>query len=85
MLASGVAAEIDRVPIMQGSTLERALHGGEDYELLFTMPPDRRGPRGPVATTRIGTMVRGKAGAIRFQGRALDPLGYDHFSIATKL
>ena len=79
--ASGVAAEIERVPIMRGSTLDRALHGGEDYELLFTMPPGRRAPRGAplIATARIGTMVRGKPGAIRFQGQPVEPLGYDHF------
>ena len=35
-LASGVAAVVDRVPIVRGATLDRALHGGEDYELLFT-------------------------------------------------
>jgi thiamine-monophosphate kinase len=74
--ASGVAAELDRVPVARGSTIERALNGGEDYELLFTLPAGCRAPRG---TSRIGTMVRGKAGAIRFQGRTLQRRGYDHF------
>jgi thiamine-monophosphate kinase len=74
--ASKVAAEVDRVPVANGSTVERALHGGEDYELLFTLPTGWSAPRG---TSRIGTIVRGKPGAIRFQGRPLTPLGYDHF------
>ncbi len=50
--ASKVAAEVDRVPIVRGATLDRALHGGEDYELLFTMPPRLAPPKG---TTRIGS------------------------------
>jgi thiamine-monophosphate kinase len=76
-LASGVAAQIERVPIAKDSTIERALHGGEDYELLFTLPARAQGPRG---TTRIGTILAGKPGAIEFQGRPLEPRGYDHFA-----
>jgi thiamine-monophosphate kinase len=75
-VASNVAAEIDRVPVMQGATLERALHGGEDYELLFTL---REGAAAPRGVTRIGRVTRGEAGKIHFQGRLLDPRGYDHF------
>src|ERR1700733_2632962 len=45
-IASGVAAELDQVPIARGSTLDRALHGGDDYELLFTLPGKAKGPRG---------------------------------------
>ncbi len=38
---SGVAAEIDAetLPVDARATLEQALHGGEDYELLFTASP----------------------------------------------
>jgi len=75
-LASGVAAEVDRVPIAKGSTLEQALHGGEDYELLFTLPAGKPTPAG---TRRIGTIVRGTAGSVRYQGSPLEPRGYDHF------
>ena len=74
--ASGVAAEIDRVPVTRGSTEERALHGGEDYELLFTLPEGKKAPRG---VTLIGRVVRGVAGQVHFQGRPLEPRGYDHF------
>ena len=36
---SGLAAEIEAesVPVDARATLEQALHGGEDYELLFTV------------------------------------------------
>jgi thiamine-monophosphate kinase len=78
-VASGVAAQVDRVPAAHGATIEHALHGGDDYELLFTLPPRTSGPRG---TTRIGKIVAGKPGAMLFEGRPLKPRGYDHFGIA---
>jgi thiamine-monophosphate kinase len=76
-LASGVAALVEQVPIVRGVALERALHGGEDYELLFTLP-SRKSP--PSGTTLIGSIVKGRAGAIEFQGELLTPRGYDHFA-----
>jgi len=75
-LASKVAADLDRIPIVKGASEDRAWNGGEDYELLFTMPARRKAPRG---TIRIGTIVRGTPGAIRFKGRPVEPRGYDHF------
>ena len=75
-VASDVGAEVDRVPVAAGSTVDRALHRGEDYELLFSLPADMAAPRG---TFRIGKVVADKPGVIRFQGRPLEPRGYDHF------
>lgn len=75
-LASGVAAELDRVPVVRGATLDRALNGGEDYELLFTLPLGRKPPHG---TARIGEIVAGTPGLVLFQGQTLPPRGYDHF------
>lgn len=75
-IASGVAAEVDRVPLARGADTERALHGGEDYELLFTLPAAKPLVKG---TSRIGTIVRGTPGSIRFQNQPLQPMGYDHF------
>jgi thiamine-monophosphate kinase len=75
--ASGVAAEISgEVPVVRGATMEQALHGGEDYELLFTMPPRRIAPEG---TTQIGVMIKGKPGKVRLHGMPLRSGGYDHF------
>jgi thiamine-monophosphate kinase len=75
-VASNVAAEIDRVLLIRGAALERALHGGEDYELLFTLRTGAKPPRG---VTRIGRVVSGVPGRIHFKGRPLEPRGYDHF------
>jgi thiamine-monophosphate kinase len=74
---SRVAAQVDSIPIMRGASLDRALHGGEDYELLFTLPPRVKPPAG---TTLIGTILRGTAGAVSFAGKKLPPRGYDHFA-----
>jgi thiamine-monophosphate kinase len=66
--------------VYRGATLDQALHGGEDYELLFTTPARVRVPREfeGLALTRIGTMQTGTAGAVWMDGAPLPPLGYDH-------
>jgi len=79
--ASGLKARLDRpLPVARGATLDQALNGGEDYELLFTLPagvePPARSKGLPL--TRVGTMEKGKAGAVAFFGRPLAPGGYDH-------
>ncbi len=73
---SRVSAKVEGIPIVPGATLERALHGGEDYELLFTLPEHVKPPAG---TTRIGAIIRGRAGTVWFEGKKLAPRGYDHF------
>ncbi len=79
--ASGLSAEIETPPMFRGATLEQALHGGEDYELLFTVPARRRVPERfeSLRLTRIGTMRKGRAGEVRWNGAVLKPQGYDHF------
>jgi thiamine-monophosphate kinase len=75
-MASDVAADLHRVPVFKGASVERALHGGEDYELLFTMPAKSK----PLAGTfLIGHMVKGPVGEIRLDGELVKALGYSHF------
>jgi thiamine-monophosphate kinase len=79
--ASGLAARLDRpLPVARGASIEQALHGGEDYELLFTLAPgvDPPARHQGLPLTRVGTMEKGKPGAVEFFGRPLAPLGYDH-------
>jgi thiamine-monophosphate kinase len=88
---SAVGAEIDAeaIPLArigkfgEEVDIEMALHGGEDYELLFTAPPDAHVPGriSNVPITEIGSIVRGRSISLRFKNkvRNLRPLGWEHF------
>ena len=82
-LASELTAAIEEPPRFPDATLAQALHGGEDYELLFTVAPSRAVPPefDGVPLTRIGTMRKGRAGAVLLAGEPLPALGYDHFRL----
>jgi thiamine-monophosphate kinase len=82
-LASHISAEIGSPPVFRGASLQQALHGGEDYELLFTARPNKRFPTAVagVPLTRIGVCRRGRPGEVRLNGEPLATKGYDHFSI----
>lgn len=87
---SGVHAVVhaERLPLAAQATLDDALHGGEDYELLFAAPAAVRMPRqiAGVAITRIGHFIKPRAGQAQMQierNGALQPLersGWQHFS-----
>lgn len=82
--ASGVGAEIEasRLPIAKGASLEMALNGGEDFELLFTVPPERQFEVGRLGAVEIGRIVPASSG-IKLSGekevRNIEPKGFDHF------
>jgi len=80
-MASGLEADIEPPPRFPGASQSQALHGGEDYELLFTVRPRVQVPArlGSIALTRIGVMRRGKPGSVYLSGKPLAALGYDHF------
>ena len=75
-VASNCAAELNNVPIAKGATLQHALHGGEDYELLFTLPNKLKLPAN---THIIGQIAKGPAGLVNYHGQPLPPQGWDHF------
>lgn len=81
--ASNTTAWLESVPRFRGASLHQALHGGEDYELLFTAPNWRAIPAAfdGIPITRIGTMHEGASGGPRvyLHGEPLPVLGYDHF------
>jgi thiamine-monophosphate kinase len=87
---SRVAAEVDAslLPIHPSATLDQALHGGEDYELLFTAPAKTRIPKAIacVPITRIGRIVsRGRNHPpvtliTHKSSEPLEPKGWEHFS-----
>ncbi|MBA2705066.1 MAG: thiamine-phosphate kinase [Blastocatellia bacterium] len=95
---SGVGAVIDaaRIPIDQVVTeicgrraldpLMLALHGGEDFELLFTVKPENVGklPKrvDGVAVTWVGTIQEQSSGVRISEGAriwSLEPGGWEHF------
>jgi len=82
---SGVSAEVecDRLPL--AGTLQQALNGGEDYELLFTVPEGRasRLPKSiaGIPVTRVGRIIGGRgAWLVDSYGRRrkLRPGGWEH-------
>jgi thiamine-monophosphate kinase len=88
---SGVSALVDasRIPVAKGADLRHALHGGEDYELLFTAPVKKKVPPriAGVNITEIGVIKRSsyyKAAIMILEenGREqpLEPRGWQHFS-----
>jgi thiamine-monophosphate kinase len=87
---SGVSAEInaEALPIYASATLNQALHGGEDYELLFTARPNAAIPRSiaGIPVTRIGKIIKKRAGQpsvalVDSSGRrSLRRGGWEHFS-----
>ena len=100
--ASGVCAEIEQAalplhPLARKlgpvAALRAALHGGEDYELLFTAPSSVRMPSSlaGVPVTRIGSLKRIRSGQSNKQPQItliapdgtrnpLEPGGWEHFT-----
>jgi thiamine-monophosphate kinase len=78
---SGVGASLNGVlPVAKGASIEQALHGGEDYELLFTAGRNRKIPAviEGVPVTRIGEITNA-SGIFTDKGKAVESLGFDHF------
>jgi thiamine-monophosphate kinase len=89
---SGVGAEVQAELIPRATVgkparevdLDFALHGGEDYELLFTSPPNRRIPSriAGVPITQIGHITRRRNIFLMSRdgmGGKLEPRGWEHF------
>ncbi len=82
MSASSTGAELDHIPVFAGATLEDALGGGEDYELLMaTDDPDHLMETFSLmelpAPLEIGVCTD-KPGEILLSGQPLPPYGYTH-------
>ena len=90
---SGVGAEIDATRIPRARigkparevAFDKALHGGEDYELLFTVAPRKAVPQqlAGVALTEIGRIVNGRKIRLlddRGGSCELKPRGWEHFN-----
>jgi thiamine-monophosphate kinase len=85
---SQVGAEVwePSLPVAVGATLEQALHGGEDYELLFSARKSVKVPAtiAGVKVTQIGRLIR--ASEVWIVGadgarRVLEAKGWEHFRV----
>jgi thiamine-monophosphate kinase len=94
--SSGCRLEIDldRIPVEsglgelaggEGAAIELAASGGEDYELLVTLPPDAMEAateavaRAGTELTEIGYVAEGQGVALRLPGGGeIQPRGFDH-------
>ncbi len=77
--ASGAAFKLDRsaIPVADSARFDESVRWGDDYQLLFTLPPETRCP---VDATRIGRVEAGSA-SLYLDDEQLDPddgLGYQH-------
>jgi thiamine-monophosphate kinase len=83
-IESKVSAELSTalLPIAAHATLDDALNGGEDYELLFTAPQRKKMPSSiaGIAVTRVGCITTQKPYSITLDGKPLPPEGFDHFA-----
>ena len=77
----------ERLHLAPGAALEFALHGGDDYELLMTVPPHRahklRRAPGGIRLTCIGKITRDRRMVLVDANGQTEPLqakGWDHFS-----
>jgi thiamine-monophosphate kinase len=75
----GFAIESVKLPLPAGipeaQAQQLALHGGGDYELIFTCPPDKHPVRG-VHSTVIGEAIADHC--VLIDGKVLEKRGYQH-------
>lgn len=85
----GIEIEISGLPLGPGVVAEAAragksaalfaAEGGEDYELLVTLPAGAAPPLLDVKLTRIGRLVPGDAVHFTLHAHRVEPKGFQHF------
>jgi thiamine-monophosphate kinase len=92
----GARLDVDRLPASaamrelfpQDACLDYALAGGDDYELIFAVPPEQAAvlttTAGETSLTRIGVMTAGQSVQCTRGGAPFTPrrTGYDHFAVS---
>ena len=79
--ASGVGIALDRIAVAHGATIDEALGGGEDYELVLTHPDEAAvaaefAARSIDPPTRLGTVTA--SGGVTLEGAPLVDVGWRH-------
>jgi thiamine-monophosphate kinase len=78
---AGLRIELARIPCANGVSPAEAASGGDDYELLFTIAPERRAEaEAAVPVSWLGEVVRGEGAVLVGEdGRPVASLlGYEH-------
>ena len=83
--ASGVGMRVDPEAVPRVGTFEAALTGGDDYELLFTLPPGEASAEKLTALAVLGGVAIQEIGVCEAEAGlrglpALGQAGWDHFS-----
>jgi len=84
----GAVVALEKLPCCNGCTVEHALSDGEDYELLFTVAPEKvdllyKLWNFDVPLSCIGKITEDKGLIYTLNGKAIDNLeitGYEHFN-----
>jgi thiamine-monophosphate kinase len=80
--ASGVGVQLEQLPVAPGATAEQALGGGEDYQLVFTAPPEALVPDTFRAATLPDPIWCGRCtaagGTLELGGEPLPVSGWEH-------
>jgi thiamine-monophosphate kinase len=81
---SGIGFALDAVPVAEGATLDEALGGGEDYELVMAVGPDdlaaleaELAAAGLAAPVRLG-LATAETECRLLAGQPLARLGWQH-------
>ncbi len=82
---TGAVVQAEWLPALPGKDgLTLALHGGDEYELLFAASPKRRVPKqiAGVSVACIGEITRGRQMKLVISGKTevLRPAGWEHFA-----
>lgn len=82
--AVGLTIDLEAIPRRGHATLQQACGDGEDFELLFAVPPEKAAilqQQWPFAETPLTSFGRftSSLGLRDQQGRELAPTGWDHF------
>ncbi|HTZ08165.1 MAG TPA: AIR synthase-related protein, partial [Acidimicrobiales bacterium] len=80
--ASGVGYRLDAVPVAEGATLDEALGGGEDYELVLATPDPEALVAAFAAAGLAPPLALGRCSADTAErtlaGAPVPPAGYEH-------
>jgi thiamine-monophosphate kinase len=81
---ASLVIDVSKIPVTKGATLDDALSGGEDYELLVTAPAMDAAEferSFGIPLTCIGKVAAGEGATFRKNGAPFTPLsGFDHLS-----